>query len=45
MQALSNLVETDHGNVTFMRILAFKMDMLGEYDYAVDLYERVLETR
>lgn len=45
LRVLSNVVEIDTGNVTFMRALGFKFEELGLIDYAVNLYERVLESR
>jgi hypothetical protein len=45
LQFISNQIEIEIANIQFMRILAFKYEQLQKLEYAVSLYEKVLEFR
>lgn len=42
---MTNIIETDLGNPTMMRALAYKMEEIGRIDYALNLFERILRQR
>lgn len=45
LRLLSTIVEIDINNPNYLRALAYKLEELGELDYAINLYERILKLR
>lgn len=45
LRLLSTIVEIEINNPNYLRALAYKLEELGELEYAINLYERILKLR
>ncbi|MFC1766122.1 VIT domain-containing protein [Planctomycetota bacterium] len=45
LQVLSNIAELELENAALLRVLAHRLAQLGELDYSIDMFEKVLDLR